>query len=134
MACWLGAMIAAPLAHSAYETLFPKSNAPAAMAAYLDEHVALETLIETWEPEMSFLTDHRYHHPPGELLPKAVSQAFLGGAPASSFYDYVAAERPQMVLVGWFSKAVSLYPADVLAEQYTLVTQIGDYELYERGR
>jgi hypothetical protein len=59
----LAVMIIRPLAHSVHEIISPPFNGPAAMAAYLDDHVSHEALIETWEQEMGFLTDHNYHFP-----------------------------------------------------------------------
>jgi len=52
MLAWLVAMIMLPLGQTVQEIVSPAFNAPAAMAAYLDEHVLHEALIETWEPEM----------------------------------------------------------------------------------
>ena len=76
---WLAIMIAAPLSKTVRMIAAPDFNAPAAMAQYLDVHVPPNTLIETWEPEMGFLTDHHYHYPPPGLLNKAVAYVWLGG-------------------------------------------------------
>ncbi len=34
------------------------------MAAYMDEHIPADAIIETWELELTVLTDHAYHTPP----------------------------------------------------------------------
>lgn len=130
MLAWLALMIALPLGQTAQEIVLPAFNAPAAMAAYLDEHVSQQALIETWEPEMGFLTDHNYHFPPPLLLNTAVGYMWFGGPPPAQEYDFVQAERPEYVLVGEFARWVSLYPVDILSTQYKLVTTIGAYELY----
>lgn len=130
MLIWLAIMIIAPLGESVWEIVSPDFNAPEAMAAYLNEHVPQDALIETWEPEMGFLTDHNYHFPPTQLLPQAVSQASLDGPLVSGTYDFVQTQHPHYVLVGEFGRGVALYPADVLAARYRLVTCIGGYELY----
>ncbi len=133
MTVWLVAMIVIPLGQSVWEIVSPDFNAPEAMAAYLDENVPQDVLIETWEPEMGFLTDHNYHFPPTELLPTAVSYAFLEGPPVAQAYHFVQSERPDFILLGEFARSIDLYPTDVLADGYTLVTTIGGYELYERS-
>jgi hypothetical protein len=132
MLAWLAVMIVLPLGQTVYEIVFPPFNAPLAMAAYLDEHVPHEALIETWEPEMGFLTDHDYHYPPQLLLNTAVGYMWYGGPAPTETYDFVQTARPDYVLVGAFSQWVSLYPPELLAGRYKRVTTIGAYELYEK--
>jgi hypothetical protein len=131
MLAWLIVTFAIPLAETVLETLSPGFNAPKAMAAYLDQNVPQDALIESWEPEMGFLTDHNYHFPPAMMLPVAVAQVHLGGPPVADAYHFVETESPEYVLLGEFSQTVEVYPADLLARQYSLVTRIGSYELYE---
>ena len=131
---WLAAMIVVPLGQTLKQIVAPPFNAPAAMAAYLDAHVPTQTLIETWEPEMGFLTDHQYHYPPQLLLNTAVGHIWLGKPSPADDYTYVQDESPEYVLIGGFSSWVGLYPRDWLAEHYTLVTQIGAYELYQHNK
>ncbi|NLE45692.1 MAG: glycosyl transferase [Chloroflexi bacterium] len=130
MLIWLAAMILLPLGQTVRDIVAPPFNAPAAMAAYLDENVPRDALIETWEPEMGFLTDHNYHFPPPLLLNTAVGYVWLGGSPPSQEYDFVEAHHPDWVLVGEFSRWVDVYPRDTLQTDYRLVTSIGAYELY----
>jgi 4-amino-4-deoxy-L-arabinose transferase-like glycosyltransferase len=132
MVAWLAAMFFIPVAESTWEILSPDFNAPDAMASYMNEHVPQDALIETWEPEMGFLTDHNYHFPPALLLLDAVEQAFLDGPPVSQAYHFVQSEHPDYVLVGYFSRMVDIYPLDLLEENYELVTTIGSYDLYAR--
>ncbi len=133
MLAWLAVMIILSLGRTVREIFFPTYNAPRAMAAYLDENVPYDALIETWEPEMGFLTDHTYHFPPPLLLNDAVGYKWLDGKSPAHEYDFVQAERPEYVLVGEFSRWVQLYPADFLAQHYEIVTSIGAYELYTRN-
>lgn len=127
---WLVAMIVFPLAQTARQIALPGFNAPAAMAAYLDQNVAPDALIETWEPEMGFLTDHNYHYPPQLLLNTAVGYMWLGKSSPAQEYTFVQDESPEYVLIGQFSAWVNLYPQDWLASHYTLVTQIDSFQLY----
>ncbi len=130
MLTWLAVIFLLPLAETLVEVVSPDMNTPEVMASYMNEHVPADALIETWEPEMGFLTDHNYHFPPALLLLTAVEQVHLGGPPAAGSYDFVQTETPDYVLVGEFARLVELYPTDVLADRYDLVTAIGGYELY----
>jgi len=131
---WLGVMSLLPLGQTVAEILSPDFNAPLAMAEYMDRHVPRDALIETWEPEMGFLTDHNYRFPPPLLLNQAVAFIWLRGAPPSQEYDFLQAGKPEYVLVGEFARWVELYPREVLEQQYHLVTRIDYYELYEQTR
>jgi hypothetical protein len=127
---WLAAMIVVPLGQTAKQIVLPGFNAPAAMAAYLNGHVSPEALIETWEPEMGFLTDHNYHFPPPLLLNQAVGYIWLGKPSPAQEYTFVQDEAPDYVLIGGFARWVGLYPQDWLATHYRPVANIGNYELY----
>lgn len=131
MLAMLLAMIAIPLGQTILDIVSPELNAPAGMASYMNEHVPLNSLVETWEPEMGFLTDHNYHYPPQGLLYQAVSYIWLDKTPPAESYHFVETELPEYVLVGSFARWVALYSPDILAQRYELVTTIGGYELYK---
>lgn len=131
LAGWLALMIVVPLAQTALPVLRPPVNGARAMADYLDAHVPRTALIETWEPELGFLTNHTYHFPPQALLYQAVRYRWAGGPPPAQGYDFVSQSRPEYVLAGAFSKYVDFYPAAWL-DEYDLVTEIGAYSLYHR--
>lgn len=131
LALWLAAMILIPLGQNLRDIIFTPFNDAAAMANYLNGSVARDVLIETWEPEMGFLTDHHYHFPPPEFLPKAVAYIWLHHAPPSQTYDFISTQSPPFVLAGEFSRWVHMYPDEILTSRYNLVVRIGAYELYE---
>jgi hypothetical protein len=134
MLAWLAVMIALPLAQTAWNIISPDFNAPSAMATYLNQYVSRDALIETWEPEMGFLTDHNYHFPPPLLLNDAVGYIWLGKPSPSQQYSFVQDQAPDYVLVGAFAQWVKLYPDDILSAQYKLMKTIGGYELYARSQ
>ena len=103
----------------------------ATLAAYLNAHVPQSALIETWEPEMGFLTDHNYHFPPNSLLNKAVSHQWLNGPVVTRTYDFMQPKPPDYVLVGVFSRWVEVYPDAMLKQHYRLMMTVGTYELYQ---
>jgi len=130
---WSAAMVAMPLAQTSWEIISTAGPGEAcAMADYLEEHVPHTALIETWQPELGFLTDHRYHYPPPEHLGTAIRHVFLDGRAPAPDYRFVAEERPDYVLVGAFSNWFAMYPPEVL-EDYEVVAEIGAYTLYQRS-
>jgi 4-amino-4-deoxy-L-arabinose transferase-like glycosyltransferase len=135
MLTWLALMIGRPLMYYTGQLMSPPFDAPGAMAAYLDEYVPREALIETFEPEMGFLTDHNYHFPPPLMLSDAVRHVWFDGLPPVLSYHFVQTEYPDYVLVGPFAHWIDLYPVDLLAAHYELIASIEDswplgYELY----
>jgi hypothetical protein len=126
---WLAAMIIVPGAQVAWQVVRAPVPDSMEMAAYMNVNVPLNALVETWDPEMSFLTDHTYHRPPQLLLNSAVRQVWQGGQPVSELYDFEAL-RPQYVLVGEFARWVNVYPQAQLLQHYTPVAEIGQYQLY----
>ncbi len=98
------------------------------MARYLEQHIPSDALIETWEPEMLVLTDHRYHMPPQALLDVASRFIWFGGPPPASVYRFNAAEI-DYVLVGPFGRWVELYRS-VEERCPPPVASFGGYRLY----
>ena len=128
---WLLAMIAVPFLQNLFHIVLPPFNAPLLMARFIDENIPQDALVETWEPEMGFLTNHNYHFPPQILLDDAVGFIWRGGPPPSQKYDFTVPVPPDYVLVGQFSSWVQLYPFDVLEKRYTRINEIGAYVLYQ---
>jgi 4-amino-4-deoxy-L-arabinose transferase-like glycosyltransferase len=134
IALWLLAIIMIPMAKTVLEIAFPEPAYAQQMSAYLDENVPQDAVIETWDPEMGFLTNHDYHYPPNALLAVAVDQVYYGGEPVQDRYDFVQTEHPDYLLAGEFSKWTEIYPLEELTGEYELVQTFGDYDLYRRVR
>lgn len=128
---WFILMAAFPLAQNIASVVFTSFNAPQAMSEYMDLNVTKDALVETWEPEMGFLTDHNYHYPPQLLLNTSVGYIWTGGIAPAVEYNFVQTERPAYVLMGAFSSWVNVYPKEFLQDNYNLETTIGAYELYK---
>ena len=122
-------VIALPLALTARGVAQPDDSAQR-MAAYLNANVPTATIIETWEPELGLLTDHRYHYPPIELLDTAVRDTWLAGP--ALVYDGLA-QQPAYVVVGAFGAWVGIYPPATLTQSYRIAYQAGTYTLYVRA-
>jgi hypothetical protein len=120
--------IAGPLNMSTRGIVQPDDSAQR-FAAYMDANVPRDTIVETWEAELGFLTDHRYHYPPIALLDTAVRHQWLGGPPL--VYDGLR-DAPAYVVVGNFGDNTGVYAPEQLARDYILVQHIGPYELFKR--
>ena len=129
---WLFLIVSLPMAKNVLDIARGSTRSAEQMAAYLDTNISKDVVIETWDPEMGFFTDHNYHYPPNALLAVAVEQIYAGGEPVGDHYTFVQDEKPEYILTGEFSKWVNIYPVDQLWEQYEWVTTIGDYDLYKR--
>lgn len=124
-------LVLGSLALNVRQVLAPAENAPMLMAAYLNQHVPMDAVIETYEPEMGFLTDHRYHYPPHSYLNKTIQFTWLGGASPGEGYDFIRKEKPGYILVGKFATWVQFYSIPEIESQYDLVTTVGPYQLYQ---
>jgi hypothetical protein len=129
---WPALIVIPSLALTVMPILRPPTNAPAAMANYLRREVPQTAIIETWEPELGFLTDHQYHYPPTGMLNLAVRYIWSGGAPPRLKYEPLSTDHPPYVLVGEFARWVELYSQDLLERDYQRVITIGGYDLYQR--
>ncbi len=129
---WLAAVILIPLSKTIVEIARPRPNDAESMARYINETIPMSSIIETWDPEMGFLTDHNFHYPPNELLAIAVNQVNYGGEPVQSHYDFLQTAQPEYLLLGEFSKWTDIYPFEYVQEHYTLLQTFGDYDLYQR--
>jgi 4-amino-4-deoxy-L-arabinose transferase-like glycosyltransferase len=126
LALYAALAVGAPLALSAQAIAHPDTSAQR-FAAYLDATLPADTLIETWEPELGLLTNHRYHYPPIELLDTAVRHEWLGGP--ALHYDGLH-DAPSYVVVGSFGAYTGVYPSDTLKHNYVEQKRIGAYTLY----
>lgn len=125
-------MSLAPLALSTRQIVGADTPAVEALVDYLNTNIDHSVLIETWEPELGFLTDHNYHFPPQSLLNVAVNHQWLSGPGASSAYDF-RDNSPAYVISGEFSKYTAVYPGSILELDYTLVASFGAYDVYARN-
>ena len=129
---WLFLIVSLPMAKNVLEIAQGGSHDGERMAAYLDANVPPDAIIETWDPEMGFFSDHNFHYPPNALLAMAVEQVYAGGDPVSGQYTFVQDEKPDYILAGDFTKWVDVYSVEELFGQYELVTTVGKYDLFAR--
>ncbi len=108
-------------------------DSPQQMATYLQQHVATTSLVETWESELGFLTDHPYHHPPTELLDKAVRRKWsIGQVPPLAELYQPEKFGAEYLVDGPFAKWSALYHNALSSTHYQLVISFGNYDLYRK--
>ena len=128
---WLMAIVMIPLSKTVLEIALPEPAYAQQMSAYIDANVPQDAIIETWDPEIGFLSNHNFHYPPIALLAVAVDQVYYKGEPVQDRYDFVLTEHPDYLLAGKFSKWTQIYPLDDLKDKYKLIQTFGEYDLYQ---
>lgn len=128
LAAYATCAVAVPLALSLGVVLRPDDSAQR-VAEYLQNTLPAETVIETWEPELGVLSDHRFHYPPNELLDPIVRGYWLNGPTVS--YP-LPADPPEYLIVGPFGHYSGVYGLWVAADTpYEFQLDIGPYALFK---
>jgi len=118
-----------PLQGRFTEVLMAGDDIPQRMAAYIVEHLPRDGEIETYEPEICFLSGYDCHFPPGAIMDASIRYAWYGAPPPSEYYDFRVHGAPYL-LIGDFGRWVHLYDPGVVERDYELCVSIGGYELY----
>ena len=106
-------------------------QAAQAVAAYIDQRVPAQAVVETWEWELTALSAHTaYHLPHQRYLFEAVRQ-FSRGQAFNLKYDVLQAD-PQYLVVGAFGVWTNLYPDAEIAAHFMPEARFGTYTIYRR--
>jgi 4-amino-4-deoxy-L-arabinose transferase-like glycosyltransferase len=127
----LALLLLFPLQTQLRSLLTADDRSPQRVAAYLDDHVSRTAIIETWEPELGFLTDHTYHYPPLGWLERAVRSKWLRPDSALTGYDPIAEARPSYLVIGQFGKYTGIYATVIARQPGRIVASIGEYDIWE---
>ena len=100
------------------------------LAGYLNTRIPADTVIESWEWEVDFLTDHTYHHPSYEVTNLAAERIWYGTSVSGPMYDPMAF-HPAYLIVGSFAEWTGIYSEDLVEQRFTLIKSFGEYDLYE---
>ncbi len=122
-------IILRPLYGRFNEIIAEGKDTPQQMAAYITSHVPLDAEIETYEPEICFLTGHDCHLPPNWTMDAAIKYVWYNGPPPSEHYNFQEHNAPYL-LIGDFGRWTNIYTPEVVEQHYQLCTSIGGYELY----
>ena len=90
-------------------------------------------LIETYESEIHFLTDRRYHYPPDQIHVDAMRRTLPSVEYFPLAYDPLSA-NPDYLIVGPMTKGWNLYGPVLQTGAFRLRESLNRYEIYERVR
>ncbi|MBN2500164.1 MAG: glycosyltransferase family 39 protein [Anaerolineales bacterium] len=98
-------------------------------SSYLEEHIEEGALVESWEWQLDILADVNYHHPPNDLVDKQTAYIHYGDEFVTNYNPFYY--QPEYLIIGPFSKGMTLYSQYIEAGCCQLVFQSGDYDLYK---
>lgn len=101
--------------------------APQELAAILNRTVQPDQVIETWERELAFLTNHQYHSPDQALLSKTHAAMYRGGTKNYSLGSdsLLEGQPPAYLILGWYSRWLDAYDPSFIAEHTIPVASVG---------
>jgi hypothetical protein len=105
-----------------------------AVAQFIEREIPPDAVIESWAWELDATSRHvNFHHPNQNYLYVATEQHFVQSRPFDLDYDALQAD-PDYLISETFSQWTMLYDPDVLAENFELIAEFGNYHVYRRIR
>jgi hypothetical protein len=125
---------AIPLSILTFSQTFMTSKETSALevAAYLDEHIPRGVIIETYESELIFLSDHRFHFPPDQVHVDMVRRKTIDPHHKIDYEPLVA--DPDYLVIGKFSHYWGLYDHLLSPADFRLIQAYPYYVIYQRVR
>lgn len=99
---------------------------------FLNTVTPRKALVETYDSELFFLLNRRYHYPPDQVDVEVIRRSFLGER-VKIDYDPLAA-NPDYLVVGPFSKLSHVYDPYLNAGNFRLLVRYPRYDVYQRVR
>jgi hypothetical protein len=126
---WASVQTVSDLGHA----LIGKTNKPLFDTVdYLNTRTASSAIIETYESELFFLLDRRYHYPPDQVHVELIRREDLGESRVID-YDPLSADPDYLVVGGW-CRYYKCYDSVLTNGAFRLVKTFGSYQVYERIR
>ncbi|MFZ5917180.1 MAG: ArnT family glycosyltransferase [Chloroflexota bacterium] len=122
-------MILRPLQGRFTEVIGNSDDTPQQMARYIVEHLPPQAEIETYDPEVCFLSGRDCHFPPNNIIDASIKYAWYNGPLPSELYD-LREYGASYLLIGDFGRWVHIYDPTIVESDYELMVSIGTYELY----
>jgi hypothetical protein len=110
----------------------PSDTAAFQTAQFLNSRTRPDALVETYDSELFFMLQRRYHFPPDPVQWELSRRLFLG-EDNPIHYDALAAD-PDYLVVGPMSRLWRLYEPVLTTGAFRLVKTITPYEIYQRVR
>lgn len=115
------------------EGLFRKTNTPLFQTVeYLNASTPSRAVIETYESELFFFLDRRYHYPPDQLHVEFIRREDLS-EPRAIDYDPLSV-NPDYLVVGIWCRYYKCYDSVLRRGAFKLVETFGPYQIFERAR
>jgi hypothetical protein len=118
-----------PLQGRFTEVITGGEDTPQQMATYIVTYLPPDAEIETYEPEVCFLSGYDCLFPPYWIMDAAIKYVWYDAPPPSEYYDFEKHGAPYL-LIGDFGRWVQLYDPERVERDYELDVSIGNYELY----
>ena len=99
---------------------------------FLNTQTPTGAVVETYESQLFFLLDRRYHYPPDDIF-VPLERRYTLDSTAQVDYDPLAA-NPDYLVVGPYARPHRLYDQIIAAGRFALLKTIGSYEIYHRQR
>lgn len=105
--------------------VFARATNACKVAQYLESMAPSGTVIETWEREVGFLSDHSFNYPDESCLVQAHTQRYAGGSPNGLAEAYFLQARPDWVILGPMSRWHGIYDQEYLVERSAPIATFG---------
>lgn len=133
LAIFVVAAMSVPAVRSLYLFSLVQSDASLTETThFLNTTVQPDDTIETYESELFFLLDRRYHFPPPRVNVEIIKKSWID--PKTTIVYDPLTENPKYLVVGGWGKLTQLYEPVLQTGAFRLVHSIGDYDIYERKR
>jgi hypothetical protein len=103
------------------------------VAQFLNTKTPVDSIIETYDSELFFFLDRRYHYPPDHLHVDLIRRKFLYDDNVAIAYNPLTA-NPDFLVVGPHSRQWQLYQSVLETGTFRLLRNYARYDLYERMR
>jgi 4-amino-4-deoxy-L-arabinose transferase-like glycosyltransferase len=111
----------------------PPSDGAARMAEFIEMYVPVESVVETWEWELSGIGAHTAYHFPEQKYVYLATYQQSRSLPYRLPYDALEAD-PEYLVTGPFSTLTGIYPESLVAANFAPWVEISPYTLYARRR
>ncbi len=108
-----------------------RDYSPQDFSRLVNDTVPADAVVESFEWEIDFLSDRRFHHPPSRLMNNGNAVAFLD-ASTDTLQWYRVPSSSTYLVDGPYSKVSRIYEATLAEKSFVRVASVGEYDLYER--
>ena len=104
------------------------------VAQFLNTQTPSNAVVETYDSEVQFLLERRYHFPPDQVHLDLIRRAMFGHKQRIAIdYDPLAS-NPDYLVVSDFIKGLRLYDPVIRSNAFRLIRSFNKYDIYERVR